>query len=39
MGKGNVLVGKPEVSLYGKVALERLVTGVRGNVLNLSDSG
>jgi hypothetical protein len=39
MGEDKVLVEKPEVGIYGKVALERFVTGVRGNVLNSSDSG
>jgi hypothetical protein len=39
MGEDNVLLEKPAVGIYGKVALEWFVTGVRGNVLNSSDSG
>jgi hypothetical protein len=39
MGEDKVLAEKPEVGIYGKVALERFVTRVRGNALNSSDSG
>jgi len=39
MGEDKVLVENPEVGIYGKVALERFVTRVRGNVRKSSYSG